>query len=1015
MGPLAGRLRSFFKIRADETRLVLLLTTLMFLAATGGAIGSPGVEALFYARFGVRFLPHMYVSLGITTVIVSLGVTALLARTSSQRLYAAMPPALGLLLVGARGVLSLELRWFYPVLWLGMNIMWSLQALFGWGLAAVVCDTRQAKRLFPLFGAGSILGLALGGILTQPIVSRTGSENLLLFWAAALAAVTLLARKLVADHAGRVGTTSRQGRSFLEGVREGYHFARESPLMSWVARAAVLFAILYFFIVFPFARAAAAEFPDEDALAGFLGIFQGLSTGLAILLSLVFANRFYARFGFMTAIFVYPLLYFFGFSLLTVAAVFPVLAGLRFTQIIWSEGFAEGANQGMFNVVPPAVREQTRTFIRGVANQLGVSLAGAMLLLSEQWLLPQYMFIIGAAAAALTAYFVWRARSAYGAAVVEALRAGQPHIFFAEEEPFGGFRRDKEAVAVAIAGIRDRDAAVRRVAARILGNLAVPEATEAIVQALRDPDASVRAALLRALAKARATSALLEVPDFLHDPEPEVRLQAIETLRQLAGFPRGLQQHVEPFLEDADPAVRCAAAAVLLEEGPHDGAERTLQEMVTSDDVEARVAALKALARWGSQNAYELAGQALRDPSPAVRRHAAAVMARIDATQCIFPLVAALADRDESVRKAVAEALGRVGEPALDPVLSALHKPDTERGALLALNRLPARHHADEIHSYAERKVALALKYGARWRACGDGDPGNERTQLLADTLGEVALGNATNALLAAGALGNGQAISFALEQLDSRLPEQRANALETLETMAPPALFRPLAPLWDSGAEMAAPEEKWLLETLEDADPWLRACAALAATEVNDPEVHKRLEDLAEEDPEKMVRQVARHALDGDRAMDTLPTLSPMERILFLRRVPLFSDFSPSELKYVAEVATEKAFSDGQILVRQGEPGDEMYMIVAGEVRVLVKAKDGRTHDYGHRQPGEHVGEMALINDIERSATLVAVGDVRALCLNREQFEEIIRTRPEAGLAVMRVLSTRLIEAMSE
>ena len=148
---------------------------------------------------------------------------------------------------------------------------------------------------------------------------------------------------------------------------------------------------------------------------------------------------------------------------------------------------------------------------------------------------------------------------------------------------------------------------------------------------------------------------------------------------------------------------------------------------------------------------------------------------------------------------------------------------------------------------------------------------------------------------------------------------------------------------------------------------------------------------------------------------MDTLPKLSPMERILFLRRVPLFSDFSPAELKYVAEAATEKTFSDGQRLVRQGEPGDEMYIIVGGEVRVLVKAQDGQTHDYGTRQPGEHVGEMALINDVERSATLVAVGDVRTLCLSRQQFEEIIRTRPQAGLAVMRVLSTRLIEAMSE
>ena len=144
----------------------------------------------------------------------------------------------------------------------------------------------------------------------------------------------------------------------------------------WMAIAASFFALLYFSIVFPFAQGAAEQFPDEDALAGFLGLFAGISTGVALVLSLLAANRIYARFGFMLALLVYPIIYLLGFTTLSFVPIFPVMVGFRFMLLLWAEGVFNGANQAIYNVAPGRIRAQKRIFVQGVMNPLGVAVAG---------------------------------------------------------------------------------------------------------------------------------------------------------------------------------------------------------------------------------------------------------------------------------------------------------------------------------------------------------------------------------------------------------------------------------------------------------------------------------------------------------------------------------------------------------------------------------------------------------------------------------------------------------------
>src|SRR5215211_389568 len=483
---------------------------IMVFTAMGASLGGIGIEALFFARFGVEYLPYMFIGLGITSMVVSFGITAALGSIPRRLLYLAIPVLIAILLTMARLALLAKLGWLYPSLWLGKEILNSLNGVLIWGIAGVVCDTRQAKRLFPLFNASRILGQVIGGFATGLLVSTLRIENLLLVWAGTLLLAFVFSRAILQNQqiATPAGSAKQKQPPLIQEMQRGYQYVRRSKLMRWVSLAAILFSLLYFSISLPFSRVATEHYPNEENLAAFLGLFNGLSTAAAFLASLFFANRLFARFGIMVCILVFPIIYLVGFASLALLPIFAIVVSFRFLQMLWLSGIADPAYQAMFNVVPPERRDQVRAFVDGVPEQAGTFMAGAILIIGEQALAPQQLYIIGLIAAALCTFAIYRAWSGYNEALVEALRAGNPQLFYSEEQPFGGFQQDAAAIRAVIEGLNDHDPVIRRVSAEILGHLSIPEAEAALVYRLSDPDLLVRVSSLRALARANAHSAL---------------------------------------------------------------------------------------------------------------------------------------------------------------------------------------------------------------------------------------------------------------------------------------------------------------------------------------------------------------------------------------------------------------------------------------------------------------------------------------------------------------------------
>jgi len=1012
------RFAEVLKIRPGEERMATLIILVMLFTSAGFTLGNTGVETLFFSRYGVQFLPYMYMALGVLSFFITLGITALLGKVRHERLFVILPIAMAAVLVGGWALIFTNLSVVYPALWLGMAILDSLISLVVWGLASMMCNTRQSKRLFPLFNTGRILGAVLGGFGTSLLVKWIGTESLLLVMAATMLVAFGAGRALVGQRS-RQEVRSRRGRRTQPGIlaemQKGFQFVRRSELMRLVSASAILFSVLYFSIALPFSKAATVEFANEDALAGFLGLFNAISTGGAFLASLFLANRLFARFGIMPMILLLPIIYLIGFGTLAVYEIFVVIVAFRFIQTLWITGIASSAWQTMFNPVPPERRDQVRVFIDGVPSKAGTFIAGVILFVGEQTFSPQQLYIVGLAAAVITLVVIWRAGLAYKHALVDALRAGRPTLFTIEEEPFGGFQQDATTIEVAVDSMRHSDPLVRRTAAEILGTLDTPSVQDTLVTALDDPESDVRVVALQSLARAKVSSALLEVTSRLGDPEAEVRAQAIETMRTLTNYPQGLKAHLEPLLNDPNAFVRCRAAVGLLQLGDHPEARNLLRSTSVLGEQDDRIHAIRAMAEWGDQEAFILIENELNDQyAPTPVRRAAAIALGSCGTTALDTVLDTLADEDSGVREGAILGLSRLGTQPLAGVLTKLADPASEDGALQALAYLPVFQAEEQLRQYAQKRIASALRYNNLWRSV-DSHAQEDALQLLADSLRARARHDCLNALQALSLLNDHETISIAMDNLQSKDADQRANALETLETIRDASLIRSLLEIWEPAE--ANDEDlqlgKIIIDLIDHEEKdWLRACAVFALSSEITQNADNLISHIAQTDNDPFVREVAAQKLRNGKPMNTITTLSIMERILLLQRVPLLADLSPADLKRVAAIASEHHFLDGEVIFEQDEPGDEMYVVVSGEVRVLVRSGEDGEREVARRRAGETVGEMSVISGSPRSAALFAAGDVHMLCLDQKSFEGLLRERPEVSLAVMRMLCERLRQA---
>jgi HEAT repeat protein len=982
-------------VRSTDVAVMRWLVALFAVTQAGHGLGANTGDALLFVRYGVESLPPMIALSGVAIMVVTVAYAATMSRVGLPRLLPPVAWGLAGALLVERAAVAVDRPVIYAVIWLTEQVVVLLTFTMMWGAAGEACDTRQAKRLFPLLASAGIAGGFLGNLLTGPLAARIGTANVLLVHAALLIAVGLLLRA-VARRFFAAARTSSSGA--LDELRAGLRATRSSRLFRLTSVVAFALSVLFFLVVVPFAEVVTDSFGSDAEVAGFLGYFSALATAASLLVSLLVTNRLLRVLGVVGTVLVVPVLYGIGFTMWAVSFTLVTAALVRGVQWVAVNAIGGTAWQGLFNVVRPPVRGQVMAFVTAVPTQLGVTASGVALTLGIADLPLRWLSLIGTVAAVTTTVVVLRMRPAYVTDLLAALRRGIGDVFDVTARSPAPPVPGRDARLALRAAVADDHAPRRRRAVQLVGILDDPP-VELLLEAVTDDDPQVRATAVALLDRVDDARAAAAAANAFADDDARVRRAAV---RAVGRGPHG-DGIVSAALQDPDPLVRAAAAAA--DRGA--AGRQVVAGLLRSPAEQHVVAALDVAAAWPDATALPDIAALTTDTRPAVRLRAATAVAARGGTP-LATLLPLLGDDDPRVREGVADLLRGHGACTAELLTMLRDAPIVAQAAAVrALRGEPAAH--DELVRWAiaraERAEAIRTYRAELPSIITTRSSSRDYLDRVLEQRGWQAL---RGVLLALESLAGGTATQLLTRGIRAGDPQVRAQAVEAIDSLGDRTLTRHVLPLLeDDAAPVASTGTVTTWSVLDDPDVWLRALAVRAAVDHIDA-LRSLVSGHARRDGAALVidalssgEEVAVTQHDRTRGI--------IDTILALQQVPMFSDLPPEDLQHVAEHCDDRVYGPDETIYHQGDIGEEMFILTSGRVRISRDDDGARTvvRTYG---PGDHVGELSLLRGRPRVADVIADSDgAEGLALDAEAFRAIIEGRPEVAIAMLATLAERI------
>jgi CRP-like cAMP-binding protein len=130
------------------------------------------------------------------------------------------------------------------------------------------------------------------------------------------------------------------------------------------------------------------------------------------------------------------------------------------------------------------------------------------------------------------------------------------------------------------------------------------------------------------------------------------------------------------------------------------------------------------------------------------------------------------------------------------------------------------------------------------------------------------------------------------------------------------------------------------------------------------------------------------------------------------LRTIPLFTQLSDEEVTRVTQAARERTYPKNSVILFEDDPGDALYVVLTGEVKVVLIGEDGREVILSILRSGDFFGEMSLIDNQPRSAHVIATEASNLMVLRRDEFRDCLEQAPRIALGLLQALSRRLRRA---
>lgn len=1011
-----------FDLRAGEGRLVALLILVAFWLGLAYALVDTASTALFLSRIGAGALPQLYLAAAVVVPLVGAGFGWLSGRVP-----------LGALATGALGGLTLSLAALWAATHTGAPVpavvgllLWSrvfsaLLAVMLWSLAGRILHVRQTKRLYGVIASGDSLARILGYALVPLLIGRLGIVNLLVLAGAGLLAAIGAVLALVQDHRSALAAPQPQ------------HPAPHAPRGALVGDAYVLQIVAlvglsswaFSILDLSFARQVQLRFSSAEEVASFLGSFLLVLSLVRLLSRSLLSWPLLARFGVAVGLVAQPAMLCAGALAVLVGTqaelgpdlIFWLVAAVRLTDTSVNHVLTRPSLQLLFQALPRqqrgAVQSATESIVSplalGAAGLTGLALGdagltlfmGLTLALSVAWLLVARQ----GGHAYLDA--LRRRLSRRGGLAAEVDLADPAAVELARRtlhSPHGGevryaidLLRQRQPLLLEAARpdlLRHPDLDVRRTTLELITTKQISGDAAELAALIADlTDTGTRAAAIRALCVTVEEDGVPTVAPLLADPQPVVRRSAMVGLLRDGGVSGILAAgyHLAELLNSAEPAERALAAAIIGDVGlPSFVAP--LRRLLADPAAEVRRAALLAAGQLGDERLLAEQVAALGERSTA----AAAAASLMQMGRAALPvLTTAFPTLDAAARAHLARVLGAIGDAQALHMLRgvlASKEPEVRTAAYEALLRCQFRAAGAE-----RRRMLLQLRAEAAHatRLLQSAALLGTLTETLAEALAVELERCHARVLMLLTVSTDAQAITVARRNLAQGTPEHRAYAVEIIDLLTPASLKSAIVPLFD---DLAPPERLRRLQAQFPQPPLTPAAAAAlligdAATPVSG-----------------WTRRCALHAaavggLAADPgAPDLSATAAIVERVAALRGVALFAATPGEILADLADRLVEVSLPADSLVFAQGDRGESLYVVLAGELRVMRGAQS-----LNRLGAGDVFGELAVLDPGPRTASVVTGSPTRLLRLDRADLDALLEERPEVARGLIRVVSRQL------
>lgn len=1004
----------------------------------GQALAGTALQSLFLFGSGVDRLPLLFVLYAVLMVPTAALYTLALERLGIARLFYVLLAVLGGAALGLRALIAalgpgVELLF---VAYLAYLVLLNLGMLQFWNYATRLFDTLEAKRLLPVIGAAGSLGLLASGFTAAVLAGPLGTPNLLLVWALILLAAAIVFRLCQA----RLGNGAAEPVASSTAAPSGLRALTSHRLLRCLMAAGFLLILLLYLLDYQIADVYTRTFRDSDELTTFLGRFTSVLSLLGLGLSLWLVPYWMTRLGVRQVAMVVPLATVISSAALAFAYRLPSAMVAATTRQAVVGAFDDPVQNLLLGLSGPRLQARARALLRGVVVPLAVASAGLLLLAVRGRLETTRLGLLMLAVAGAYLVVSGLLRREYVRALVARLREGRLNL---DDLPPGAVRLTPGEVQALAAELDDADPRTRAFLVEALGRLGGRQAFEAVRRRLADSTPAVRTAALDAIAAIGDGRAIPWVLPLLEDEVPAVRAAAVRAVAALRA-PAGVRALV-PRLADPDGAVRVAAAHALAAAGPdgeRSGAIAALEALARGGAPRERAAAATALSALGLPLPVGTRAALLEAREAEVRQAAVELERPSDAELSL--LVRALGDPAERVQRAASDRLIAAGEAACLPLVAQFPELP-EPGAALALACLvrigsPAQQEEVDL-LVAEELRRAAWDTGPRLGLASAGRPA--AYELLYIALEHAYRRARQHALALATARSSERLAREIAGQLASADARRRADAHELLLNLLPAHCRKALGELSDAAAAAKPSDPDALLaEYLEHPDAWVRAGAYYAAGRLGRADLLPRvrmvhadtpllaalvaetravLTGLAAScrpvpagaasaaDPAAGATAAAGGRIDDRQAIKG--AYAVLDQLLCLHKVPLFRELTLEQLQALSSLLEEREYLAGEQIVQEGDEGHELFVILAGGVRI-VRGSGRQTVVLGELGPQDYFGEMALLAERPRAATVVAASNCRLGVLAKEHFLAVLSQQPEISLAVIQVLSNRLAEA---